>query len=126
MPDYEIHADFDRSGRLTGQPEEYALRTRRPGAVAVANLDADARALPRTVTAGRRVTLDKDQPVKVLNDDENLPVRIHTRAASAPAGSLFFLRMLGRMKIHIEFHDARGVILPHPPGVQDDVLLVPP
>jgi hypothetical protein len=126
VPDYELHADYDRSGRMSARPDEYALRGRRPGAVVVPNLDVDARALPRTVTAGRRVTLDKDQPVKATNDDENLPVRIHTRTASAPAGSQFFLRMIGRMKIHIEFHDARGIIFHHPPGIQDDVLFTPP
>jgi hypothetical protein len=126
VPDYELHADYDRSGRLAATPAEYRLRAQRPGAVAVANLDVDARPLPRSVTAGRRITLDKDQPVKATNDDENLAVRIHTRTASAPAGSQFFLRMIGRMMIHIEFHDARGVILHHPPGIQDDVLFTPP
>lgn len=126
MPDFELYADYDRSGRLNASDDEYRLRAQRPGAVVVPNIDADGRALPRAVTAGRRITLDCDQPVKAGNDDENLPLRIHTRAATAPAGSTFFLRILGRMKIHIEFHDARGNILRHPPGIQEDVLFTPP
>lgn len=112
MSDYELHADYNRNGRLDGSAAEYALRGTAPGAIVVPNLDADARRLPTSVTPGSRVTLDRDQPVVLANDDEALPLHIVVNNASAPAGSRFFLRIEGFARIRVRINDATGRILP--------------
>jgi len=112
MADYELHADYNRNGRLDISAAEYALRGTAPGAIVVPNLDADARRLPASVTLGSRVMLDRDQPVVLANDDEALPLRIVVNNASAPAGSRFFLRPEGFARIRVRINDAAGRILP--------------
>lgn len=112
MPDYELHADFDRNGRMNATAAEHGLRGTPPGAILVPNLDADGRRLPTTVTLGSRVTLDRDQPVVLAGDDEALPLRIVVHQASAPAGTRFFLRPVGFARIRVRLHDATGRILP--------------
>ena len=112
MADYELHADYNRNGRLDASAAEYALRSVAPGAIVVPNLDADARRLPSSVALGSRVTLDRDQPVVLANDDEALPLRIVVNNASAPAGSRFFLRPEGFARIRVRINDAAGRILP--------------
>ena len=108
MADYELHADYNRNGRLDASAAEYALRSVAPGAIVVPNLDADARRLPSSVALGSRVTLDRDQPVVLANDDEALPLRIVVNNASAPAGSRFFLRPEGFARIRVRINDAAG------------------
>src|SRR3972149_6634714 len=112
MADYELHADYNRNGRLDASEAEYALRGTAPGAIVVPNLDADARSLPSSVTLGSRITLDRDQPVGLANDDEALPLRIVVNNASAPAGSRFFLRPQGFARIRVRINDTGGRILP--------------
>ncbi len=112
MADYELHADYNRNGRLEGTAAEYALRVASPGAIVVPNLDVDSRRLPSSVTLGSRVTLDRDQPVVLANDDEAVPIRIVVNNASAPAGSRFFLRPTGFVSTRVRINDAGGRILP--------------
>lgn len=112
MADYELHADYNRNGRLDASAAEYALRGAAPGAIVAPNIDADARRLPASVTLGSRVTLDCDQPVVLANDDEALPLRIVVNRAGAPAGSRFFLRPEGFARIRVRINDAAGRILP--------------
>jgi protein-arginine deiminase (PAD) len=140
--DYELHADYDRDGRLTARAGEYALRNREPGAIVVPNLDADRRRLPARVAGGPRqrtlpgqdppkplpplpVTRDRDQPVRLAIDDELLPVIVRTIKASAPPDSRFFLRVVGRAKIHVELFDERGLILKRAKGVPDEIPFAP-
>jgi hypothetical protein len=139
--DYELHADYDRDGRLTTRAAEYRLRNQKPGAIVVPNLDADRRRLPAQATGGPRtrapqtqdpdkplpplpVTRDRDQPVRLAIDDELLPLIVRTNKASAPLDSQFFLRVNGRAKIHVELFDERGNILKRSSG-QNDVPITP-
>lgn len=112
MADYELHADYNRNGRLDVSAAEYALRGTAPGAILVPNLDVDARRLPASVALGTRVTLDRDQLVVLANDDEALPLRIVVNNASAPAGSRFFLQPVGFARIRVRINDDAGRILP--------------
>ena len=41
MADYELHADYDRNGRLDASSGEYGHRLTMPGAILVPNMDAD-------------------------------------------------------------------------------------
>jgi hypothetical protein len=140
--DYELHADYDRDGRLTTKAAEYRLRNQEPGAIVVPNLDADRRRLPARASGGPRtrapqtqdpekplpplpVTRDRDQPVRLAIDDELLPLTVRTNKASAPAGSQFFLRVKGRARIHVELFDERGAILKHTTGDQDEIPITP-
>ena len=141
MGDYELHADYDRDGRLTARPGEYALRDREPGAIVVPNLDADRRRLPAAVATGPKapkpadenapplpplpVTRDRDQPVRLAIDDELLPLVVRTVKASAPDGAQFFLRVRGFAKIHVELFDERGTILKRGPGAPHEVPITP-
>ena len=58
MPDYQLYADYDRDGRASGRPNEYALRQTRPGGILVANLDVDSRREPRFASAASSGQLD--------------------------------------------------------------------
>lgn len=112
MADYELHADYDRSGRLGATPAEYARRATPPGALLLPNVDADRRRLPDSVALGPRILLDRDQPVVLASDDEALPLRIVVHRDGAPAGSRFVLRPLGFARIRLRINDAGGRILP--------------
>ena len=75
MPGIELHADFDRDGRLTRSAVERAARLSWPGAVVVANLDRDQRVLPGSVSSGATPGADYDLATAFARDDELLPTR---------------------------------------------------
>jgi hypothetical protein len=126
MADYELHADYNHNGRLEATSAEYALRARSPGAILVPNLDADARRLPSSVALGSRITLDRDQPVLMANDDEALRLRVLVNNASAPVGSRFVLRPEGFARIRIRINDAAGRILPWDTARPTDITVTLP
>ena len=112
MPDVELRADYDHDGRLTRSQAEYDARAAAPGALVVANLDADRQRLPPVVTAGRPVTLDYQRPTKSGADDElvSLEVRVNNTAALT-AGQLL-LRVTGALAERTVIYDDRGIQLP--------------
>src|SRR5690348_333682 len=126
MADYELHADYDRNGRLDASSPEYGRRRVSPGAILVPNMDADGRALPADVTPGSRVMLDGRQPIAPANDDEQLSLRVLVRNASATPGTRFFLRPTGFPKIRLRFNDAGGRMLPRDLARDDDLPITPP
>lgn len=82
MPGIELHADFDRDGRITGSQVERLARRWWPGAIAVPNVDRDARRLP-PARATRRPSIlapDSELPAPGSRDDEL--VRLEVRVAS--------------------------------------------
>lgn len=112
MADYELHADYNRNGRLEATTAEHALRGTAPGVIVVADLDADGRRLPADVQVGSRVMLDRDQPDVLAGNDEAVPLRIVVNAATATAGSHFFLRPVGFPRIRVRLFDGGGRQLP--------------
>lgn len=126
MADYELHADYDRNGRLDASRPEYGRRMLSPGAILVPNMDADGRALPADVTPGSRVVLDGRQPIAPATDDEQLSLRVLVRNASAAPGTRFFLRPTGFPKIRLRFNDAGGRMLPRDLARDDDLPITPP
>ena len=126
MADYELHADYDRNGRLDASSAEYNRRLVMPGAIVVPNLDADGRALPANVVPGSRITLDGRQPIAPATDDEQLTLRVLVRRASAAAGTRFFLRPVGFPHIRLRFNDARGRMLPRDVARENDLPIVLP
>ncbi len=126
MADYELHADYDRNGRLDASRPEYGRRMAAPGAILVPNMDADGRALPASVIPGSRVVVDGRQPIAPATDDEQLPLRILVRNASATAGTRFFLRPTGFPKIRLRFNDAGGRMLPRDLARDDDLPIAVP
>ena len=114
MADAELRADYDHDGRLTGSQPEYDARATPPGALVVANADADRRALPETVTGGRPVPLDYDQPTKSGTDDELLMLSVVIRNPAAVAGQQLLLRVSDPQAVRVRIYDSRGVILPVP------------
>lgn len=112
MGDFELRADFDHDGRLTDRQSEYDARHARPGALLVANIDADQRAFPNRVDSGFDITLDYDQPTKTASDDEVLAIRVKVNNPAAAAGRQFGLRLPGIHGVRIRIYDERGVIVP--------------
>jgi hypothetical protein len=108
----ELHADYDRDGRLTGSPVEYGARATTPGAVLVANLDTDQRRLPARVAAGRPVAPDQASLFKTAADDELLPLRIQVRTP-IPAGTQVVLRLpvSGLHHVRLRVYDDTGTLL---------------
>lgn len=126
MADYELHADYNRNGRLESVAAEYSLRSTAPGAIVVADLDADGYRLPATVQAGRPVTLDRDQPDVTAGNDEAVRLRIVVNAATAPASARFFLRPIGFARIRLKLYDVGGHRLPADTSRPTDIpVLVP-
>ncbi len=79
MPTYLLHADYDRDGRVSQRPSEYALRARYPGAILIANLDLDA---GRRSAAGTPI-LDKDLAHKGLHDGELAEIAVTVLAGTS-------------------------------------------
>ena len=124
MADYELHADYDRNGRLDASSAEYDRRLVVPGAIVVPNLDADGRALPANVVPGSRIMLDGRQPIAPATDDEQLTLRVLVRRASAAAGTRFFLRPVGFPHHRLRFNDAQGRMLPRDLARENDIVWV--
>ncbi|WP_141585658.1 protein-arginine deiminase family protein [Actinomadura sp. WMMA1423] len=87
MTAYRLHADYDRDGRVSARPGEWARRLAPPGALVRANLDNDTRRLPAKVTPGDPVELDRELPVKTAGDDE--PAGLLVEEVAAAPGPLF-------------------------------------
>lgn len=101
MGDVELHADYDRDGRLTGSDSEYAARAEPPGAIVGVNLDCDGRKLPDQPRAGDRVLLDSTRPTRLAQDDELLPIAV--RIAQTPP--------FGTLRLRIDADDAGSLEL---------------
>lgn len=125
MAQFELHADYDRDGRLTATAAEHALRTTAPGAILVPNLDIDARPLPDKAERGPRRTVDAKQPVLRAGDDEALPLIVRVKGPVEPLTRVF-LRPVGFPKIRVSVYDARGRILPRDLARGDDLPLAVP
>ncbi|MFD0533690.1 hypothetical protein ACFQY7_07720 [Actinomadura luteofluorescens] len=111
MTAYRLHADFDRDGRLTARPGEWARRQAPPGALVRANLDSDARRLPTAVTPGEPVRLDRELPVKTAGDDE--PAGLLVEEVTAAPGPLFVV-LRGADALRCAVVDATGRGSPGP------------
>lgn len=116
MADFELRADFDHDGRLTGTANEYDARQSQPGAFLITNADADRRAFPSRVDLGPVITLDYDQPTKSSADDEVLSIQVQINSPAAAVGRQFGLRLPGIHGVRVRVYDDRGIILPVIPG----------
>ncbi|CAM2067207.1 Protein-arginine deiminase (PAD) [Sulfidibacter corallicola] len=103
MADFELHADFDHDGRLSRSRREYAKRQTLPGAILLANLDADRRRLPRQVTLVAPTVLDMDAP-KRRRDRDLTPLFIRIRRS---LGGPLFLKIVGASAKVVRLYDHR-------------------
>src|SRR6185436_17813041 len=110
MADYELHADYDRDGRLRATPAEYAGRQAPPGALLLPNLDIDTRPRPTKIAdrPGKRPKLDGEQATKSRGDYDLLRLLVRVVQPTAPAGSQFSLRAVGPAAEKVQLYDARG------------------
>lgn len=111
MSDIEIHADYDRDGRLTGNRREYRERTSGHGAILLANLDKDsATGLHRQpITGAERQRLDRDLRDKGRRDDDPTRIRLQIApAARGRAGCTWYLVVRGQAADKIGVFDGRG------------------
>ncbi len=127
MPTFELHADFDRDGRLTRNADERAARFSWPGAVVVPNLDRDDRRLPRTAATGSPIRSDYESAIAPTGDDDLLPIEIRVTGGTMDPTDRLFLRCRGVMHTRIRLSDTAGVIVHHVAGQPEYfVLSVPP
>jgi hypothetical protein len=108
MPDYELHADYDRNGRVTANTNEYNARQTQPGSIILANLDADDRRLPGRVNPGPDITIDWQRPTKSGRDNDFSRIIIHINNPSLVQQSNCFLRLLGQRVEQVCIYDYRG------------------
>jgi hypothetical protein len=108
MPDYELHADYDRNGRVAANTSEYSVRQAQPGAIILANLDADDRRLPDRVNPGPDITIDWQRPTKSGRDNDFSRIIIHINNPSLVQQSNCFLRLSGQRVDQVCIYDNRG------------------
>jgi len=113
MPGIELHADFDRDGRITRSARERSARLQWPGAIVVPNLDRDRRRLPRTPATAAPPPADYDEPGAQARDDELLPLEIRVARGGLSAGERLVMRCSGIMHTRIRLSDRGGTIVPH-------------
>jgi hypothetical protein len=123
MPGIELHADYDRNGRLTESPAERAARLEWPGAVVVANLDRDQRVLPSRPTSGDTPPPDYDIATAFARDDELLPLRVRVAPGALGTGESLRIRCSGIMHTRVRLSTANGVIVPHQLGTPEEYVL---
>lgn len=120
MPGIELHADFDRDGRLTRSADERAARLIWPGAILVANLDRDQRVLPSRVSGGDTPEPDYSMATAFSRDDELLPLEIRVTPGALGTGERLRIRCSGIMHTRIRLSDRAGIIVPHRLGHPED------
>jgi hypothetical protein len=122
VPGIELHADFDRDGRLTRSAAERAARMSGPGAVVVPNMDRDRRRLPPSVTDAPQTESDYELVSALSGDDEVLPLEIRAAGGALAEGDTLHLRCSGVMHTRVRLSDETGRIVPHrlgSPGVYE-------
>ena len=113
MPGLELHADFDRDGRLTRSAAERAARSRWPGAVVVPNMDRDRLRLPTSVSNTSMSTSDYERVSTLSGDNELLQVEIRDSVGTMQPGETLHLRCSGVMHTRVKLSDDTGRIVPH-------------
>ncbi len=113
MPGIELHADFDRDGRITRSTLERESRTEWPGAIVVANLDSDQRVLPDSVSSATTPAPDYEMVTAFARDDELLPLQIRVATGALAAGEKLAIRCSGIMHTRIRLSDSTGNIVHH-------------
>lgn len=117
MADFELRADYDHDGRVSGSSSEYDARTTAPGAILVGNIDADKRAFPNQATSGPDPKLDYQQTTKSGTDDELLALSVMINNPAAGAGRQFGLRIPETLAGRIRLYDDKGNAVPANPGM---------
>lgn len=126
MPGIELHADFDRDGRLSESASERAARLDWPGAIVVANLDADRRTLPVRPASGDTPEADYDIATAFSRDDELVPLRIRVAAGALGTGERLRIQCSGVMHTRVRLSTADGRIVPHRLGAPEEYELPSP
>lgn len=94
MSHFKLHSDYDRDGRVSHSPAEYRARASQPGAILVANLDADSRRLPSRVSPRIPVTLDHVRTRKSTADTDLLSFTVR-RITVPPSSHQYALQIDG-------------------------------
>lgn len=114
MPNLELHADFDRDGRLSRSSAERSSRLIWPGAIVVPNMDRERVRLPGSVSNASQLSADYERASTISGDDELLPLEIRTTAANAlQPGETLHVRCSGVMHTRVKLSDNSGRIVPH-------------
>jgi Protein-arginine deiminase (PAD) len=118
MPDYEIHADYDRDGTISLSAREYALRSN--GIDVIPNLDRDDLTLPvlsPNSTLPRDIALDWEPPAKRSVDDDPVRIVILRRTSSAGPTTRVLLRFPVSLASSLRVYDvSRNRITPNRVG----------
>lgn len=125
MPGIELHADFDRDGRLTGNPRERTARQNWPGAVVVPNLDRDRRRLPTAVSNSSIPRADYSLATANSGDDELVPLQVRVSPGALGPNESLHIRCPGVMHTRLRLSDSSGQIIPHRLG-EPEIFELPP
>ena len=113
MPGIELHADYDRDGRVTGTAAERTARNQWPGAIVVANLDRDQRTLPGTPGNATLPIADFEAATALANDDELVPLLIRVAPGALAPGDSLLIHCSGVMHTRVRITDISGASVPH-------------
>lgn len=119
MSGIELHADYDRDGRLTRNPAERDARLRWPGAVVVPNMDRDQRRLPSSVGNATMPQADYELTTARSGDDELVPLEVRVSQGALAPGESLVIHCSGVMHTRVRLSDSGGAIVPHRPGAPE-------
>jgi len=105
---FELHADYNRDGRLSTSSRDYNLRHRAPGAIILPNFDVDGRRLPMRLRAGPDIETDFERQVKSSRDNDLTPILIRATNQAALQNADCFIRISGQRAEQIKIYDSRG------------------
>ncbi len=122
MPNFELHADYDKDGIVSMSAQEYSLRSSRYGAILVPNLDIENRRLPTRPSAGPLRNRDFINNRSIRNDDDRYNIIIKV-TQPLQANTDIFLRCSRFVAERIILFDAQGHVVARRPGFNDCFIL---
>jgi hypothetical protein len=118
MPNFELHADYDKDGVVSLSASEYGQRRHPSGAILIPNLDIENRRLTARPVSGPLPRLDFENNRRVRVDDDRYLLVI--KVIQIPAGvSQVYLRCSAFVASRIEIFTDRGQALSRRPGFND-------
>ncbi len=124
MPNFELHADYNRDGIINLNSAEYNLRNQLPGAILIPNLDIERRRLSSRPSAGPLPALDftRFQSLQIDDDSYNLVIKV---IQPLPSAQTCYLRCHRIFQARINIYDTAGHRLTTRPGF-DNYFVLPP
>ncbi|WP_062059625.1 protein-arginine deiminase family protein [Aquimarina longa] len=126
MPDFSIHADYDKDGRISFSTREYQSRNTGTGAVVIPNIDVESRRLPNRVSNGAAPVLDWKNRSLVRGENEVSNIIIKKSAGTRfPANCNLVLKVVGKSRKKVRLYSSRGQRIIPMVGFSETLFSVP-